>query len=362
MPEFIPGLKLSELFYRKAVKPILDEHFRGLKYSAALLGFGSDVLGYDTPISTDHMWGPRLYLFIEQADYQSLAARIIQQLGESLPRTFYGYPTNFGPPDTIGVRLVEYSESGPVKPFIEIRTLKEYFEDYVGFNPYKDLELLDWLTIPEQKLLAATKGQVFYDGLQELNLIRQKLAYYPRDIWLYLLAAQWARISEEEAFVGRCGDVGDELGSQVIAARLVHDLMKLAFLMERQYAPYSKWFGTAFSRLNCAIKLGPALEAVLQSSNWNAREARLSVAYQIVARMHNALGITPPLQTAVSTYYNRPYLVIHGERFAEEIKRAIKDEAVKNLEFPIGAIDQFVNSTEVLSHPQLCAKIKAIYI
>ena len=32
------------------------------------------------------------------------------------------------------------------------------------------------------------------------------------ELWLYRLACQWKRISQEEAFMGRCADVGDELG------------------------------------------------------------------------------------------------------------------------------------------------------
>src|SRR5207245_8017747 len=133
----------------------------------------------------------------------------------------------------------------------------------------------------------------------ELELIRQKLKYYPPDVWLWLLSAQWERISQEEAFVGRCGEVGDELGSRLIAGRLVHHLMKLCFLMERRYAPYSKWFGTAFSRLESAYALSPVLDKVLSSASWQEREAHLSEAYRIVAERHNALGITRPLETKV---------------------------------------------------------------
>jgi hypothetical protein len=47
---------------------------------------------------------------------------------------------------------------------------------------------------------------------------------------------------------GRCAEVGDELGSRVVAARLVREVMHLAFLLEQQYLPYSKWLGTAFAR------------------------------------------------------------------------------------------------------------------
>ena len=91
--------------------------------------------------------------------------------------------------------------------------------------------------------------EVFHDGLDELESVRRKFHYYPRDVWLYQLAAQWIKIFEDREFVSRCGDVGDELGSMIIAARQVKNLMRLCFLMERKYAPYTKWFGTAFSRL-----------------------------------------------------------------------------------------------------------------
>ncbi len=47
MPEFIPGLKLCEAFYWQAVRPILDAAFPGLAHTSALIGYGSDVLGYD---------------------------------------------------------------------------------------------------------------------------------------------------------------------------------------------------------------------------------------------------------------------------------------------------------------------------
>ena len=71
-PAFVPGLELCEAFYREAVRPILDAGFPGLTHAAALIGDGSDVLGYDTPVSRDHQWGPRLILFLSAADHGSL--------------------------------------------------------------------------------------------------------------------------------------------------------------------------------------------------------------------------------------------------------------------------------------------------
>jgi hypothetical protein len=48
----------------------------------------------------------------------------------------------------------------------------------------------------------------------------------------------------------------------------VLDLMRLCFLMGRQYAPYSKWFGTAFTQLACAADLSPVLWKALQTETW----------------------------------------------------------------------------------------------
>ena len=147
-----------------------------------------------------------------------------------------------------------------------------------------------------------------------------------------MLAVQWTRISEEEAFVGRTGHVGDELGSQIVAARLVREIIKLSFLIERTYAPYSKWLGTAFSRLEIAESLNPILRRTLLAKTWKTREKWLSQAYSLMAARHNAMKITEPLSTNTTDYYSRPYSVIFAERFAQAIKRSIKDRQVKKLD------------------------------
>jgi hypothetical protein len=72
---------------------------------------------------------------------------------------------------------------------------------------------------------------------------------------------------------------------------LVLELMRLCFLMERQYAPYSKWFGTAFSGLACASTLSPILSTAVRADTWRERENALIAAYREVASMHNALRI-----------------------------------------------------------------------
>jgi hypothetical protein len=362
MPNFIPGLELSRLFYEENVQPVLTREFPQLPYSAALLGSGSEVLGFDTPRSTDHHWGPRVLLFLYESDFPRYADEIRERMRFQLPARFRGYSTSYREaPNEPGVMLFEEVDAGPVNHRVEMHTLRDFFEQQLGLDPYDDLTPVDWLTVSEQRLLTVTAGAVYHDGLGELEALRSKFAYYPRDVWLYLLAAQWQRISQEEPFVGRTGDVGDELGSQIIAARLVRDLMRLCFLMEQTYAPYPKWFGTAFSRLEIGSALALPFDRVLHSRDWHEREKYLSVAYTIVAEKHNSLGITEPLSTEVSPFHGRPYLIIHGDVFAEAIQDAIEDPAVRALPSFLGSVDQYVDSTDVLSYPRRYRKLDALY-
>ena len=361
MQDFTPGLKLSELFYSEAAKPILEAFFPQLSYSAALIGWGSEVLGYDDVQSSDHHWGPRFFLFLSTEDHEKHQDAISETFSQNLPHRFRGYSTSFGDPDEIGVRLPKDTEDGPVKHMIHIETIENFFGWYFGFDPFETLTAADWLSFSEHKLLAVTGGRVFHDGLGRLEAVRQKFHYYPHDVWLYQLAAQWIKIFEDREFVSRCGHVGDELGSTIIAARQVKNLMRLCFLMERKYAPYTKWFGTAFSRLECAPELDPIFKDVLTSVTWKEREANLARAFRVIARMHNALKITPPVVEDVRNYFGRPYIVFDSPDLVRDILTNITDEEVKAIKHGLGSVNQFVDSTDQLSHNFLRKMLKQLY-
>lgn len=363
MPTFIPGLELNALFYQEVVAPLLAAHFPDLAYSASLIGYGSDVLGYDTAMSTDHNWGPRLQLFLRPADHAAQRDAIDLMLRRALPATFRGYAVNFSEPDLAdgGTQRMDATPVTEVRHLLEITTIPTYFQRYLGRDPYAPVEALDWLTLGEQKLLEVTAGRVYHDGLGELIPLREKFAYYPHDVWLYRLAAQWTRIAQEEAFMGRCGDVGDELGSHLVAARLVREVMRLGFLLERRYAPYSKWFGTAFSKLPCGPQLTPLLNQVLDTHPWQVRQEPLCQAYVILAEKQNALGIAERVEPTITDYFNRPYKVIFAGRFADALKAAITDEAIKALPGDIGGADQLVDSTDVTSNAAVMQQLRGLY-
>jgi len=163
-------LKLSELFYTEAAKPILETLFPQVSYSAALLGWGSEVLGYDDIQSSDHHWGPRFLLFLSPEHHHKYKNSIAKALSDNLPHRFRGYPTSFGEPDAIGVRLPKETEVGPVNHMILFETIESFFGWYLGCNPYQSLTAADWLSFSEHKLLAVTSGQVFMTALANLKI------------------------------------------------------------------------------------------------------------------------------------------------------------------------------------------------
>jgi hypothetical protein len=235
VPRFIPGLELARAFYDETVAPLLG----GAEHTAALLGWGSDVLGFDTARSADHGWGPRLQVFVERDSVEPVRHAI----DAGLPDRFREWPTRFG------------WDAVPVSHHVEVAPLGEWLHEQLGFDALRGVSVVDWLAIPQQILLEITAGAVFHDHSGELAAVRDALAWYPDDVWMWLLACQWRRIDQEEPFVGRTAEVEDELGSRVIATRLARDAMRLGFLLERRYAPYSKWLGSAFSQLESPGRL-----------------------------------------------------------------------------------------------------------
>ena len=360
---FISGRELNRAHYNEIVAPIISADFPKLRYSAGLIGPGSDVLGYDSERSTDHSWGPRLLLFLAEDDLHSIARSLRERLSARLPATYRGFATSFANP-VKGVEEIGPGAAGRATHRIEIHSLRHFVRGMLNIDLAVPLKNVDWLLMPQEQLLEVTCGEIYRDDFGELARLRATLAWYPTDVWMLLMAAQWKRVAQEEPFVARCGEAGDELGSRIVTGRLVRDLVRLCFLIERRYAPYSKWLGTAFSRLKCGPQLNEMLLGALGANSWHERENHLCAAYETVARLHNALEVTPRLDEKVRGFHDRPYRVLDAERFSLALIESIEDLELRQICLTtglIGAIDQFADSTDLLDRPELCAKLEVLF-
>lgn len=346
------GIELSRRFYAEIVRPWLAEIAPGLPHAAALVGYGSELLGFDDELSRDHNWGPRVHIFLTRDRFERQARRLVSAFAAAAPESYLGEPIgwrNRPHPPAGGDDAVVALEHG-----LEVHTVEGTLDRILGVRAVDDLGPIEWLGFPEQRLLAFTAGAVFHDDDGRLTAARERLHYLPRDVWLHKLACQWRRIAEEQAFVGRAGQVGDELGSQVIAGRLVHDVMRLAFLLERRYAPYAKWFGSGFARLPLAKALVPHLRAALAAEAWEARGNALAAAYLELAHK-NALGLAP-FEPVIGPYFERPFTTINTDDAIAALVAAIEDPSMRARPI-IGSIDQISGLTPVLEDPALTQRI-----
>lgn len=314
MTDVVHGLQLSRQLYVELVRPLLDQHLPGLAHGAALLGRGSEVLGFDDAVSTDHDWLARVQLFVAddvRDEVDDVVCRVV-------PTDFRGH--------SVG---------------LEVTTVRAFFLDQLALDVDREISAADWLTFPEHVLRTLTAGAVFHDEVG-LGAVRERLAYYPHDVWRYLMVAGWWRIGPEANLVGRVGSVGDELGSALIGARLVADVMRLCFLLERRYAPYSKWFGTAFAWLTCAPAMTPLLQRVVRAEGWREREEALLVVHDELVGLHDALGLTEPATRSVEQMWGRPFRA-GWSNCAELLRAQIHDPDIVRVaeRWPVGPVDQF---------------------
>jgi hypothetical protein len=126
---FVPGAELSRAFYDEVVRPVLGDRPHG----AALLGWGSDVLGYDTERSSDHGWGPRVMVFLEE---EAAVEAVRRSVSARLPEEFWGWPVRFG---WDGVEVSDH---------VTVTTLRRWLVEHLGVDASAGMSTLDWLLTP----------------------------------------------------------------------------------------------------------------------------------------------------------------------------------------------------------------------
>lgn len=326
------GLAVSRSYFVELVAPTIRQHLPELRYAAARVGAGSEVLGLDDEMSRDHDWGLRLQLFVPDADVTHLQS----MLDKRLPDQFRGHPVRFG-----------FSGDPAVRLRIDVQTVGSLLAARLGFDPRHAPSAMDWLSLTGQAVLEITAGEVFRDDLGDLTSLREALSWYPEEVWRHVIACDWQRIDQELPLMQRAGDRGDDLGSRVIAARLVDTTMHLGFLLCRRWAPYPKWRGTLFTRLPLPSEVAPALSHTLLATTWQERAACLSTALDALADHQGRHGI-PTSWPACVPFHDRPYGHV-DDSMVPRLLDSIRDPAVRALPAGLGSIEQRSDNVDLLT-------------
>ncbi len=284
---FIHSLELSRMLYEEHIEPLMAARFPDLKYAAATMGMCSEILGLDDEVSTDHEWGPRVQVLLSEQDHARYAKELVAAFREVFPPTFHGLDMMWRQP---GVDVHDTREKALYHVWAGTVSGALGFCGGLEALPLQDT---DWLAVSEQHLLEFTSGVVYRDDVGELTQAREQLAYYSDDVLRFLLTCEWNAVGGDWFPIGRIGSRGDSLGLRLQAGKVVQHLMRLAYMVSRQYAPYKKWFGTLFRGLPVAPALEPVLMDLFQEADWQQVEENICAAASILLQQQNRLGIAP---------------------------------------------------------------------
>lgn len=337
------GIELARAYYEDVVGPIVTGRFPQLAYAAARLGSGSDALGLDDEMSRDHDWGLRVNLLVDQASVDDVR----RHLEAVLPPDYAGWPTRFATTWDPAV-VMRVQVDAPV----------DFLRSRLGIDPTSGLSTVEWLSLTGQAVLEVTTGEVFADTEGVLTTARERLRWYPDDLWRYVIAADWARLAQELPVASRAGQRGDDLGSRVVMGRLVSAAIHLAFLLERRWPPYAKWLGTVFQSLACSAAVARPLEMAMAGATWQEREAGLAHATDLLLERQRALGL-PTASSAVQRFYDRPLRGVRTQ-VAQRLLDSVEDQDVRDLPAGVGSVEQWVDNVDVLvDHERRLALVRA---
>ena len=289
---------------------MLEQDFpRLLPYLAAgLFGSGSECLGYDDECSQDHDFEPGFCLFLPGEDtVDRRSAFLLERAYARLPRSFRGYSRSVMLP-------VGGARHGVLRT-------AEFFLKTAGTEDGR-LSTEQWLTLPEQALLEATNGELFFDSLGEVTQIRDALRYFPEDVRRKRLAGQLLLMAQAGQYnFERCLRHGETGAAQLAACEFVNSALAAVFLLNRRYRPYYKWSFRALRALPALSALAAPLEVILSGGSTSPAEGKKREIEQV------ASAVAAALRAQELTHVPGNDL----ERHAYAVNDRIADPAIRNL-------------------------------
>ncbi len=250
------GLELAKQYYEAYGIEMLREQFADvLPYLAiGLAGSGSECCGYDDETSQDHDFEPGFCIFLpEEAVIDRRTEFLLERAYAKLPKEFMGY-------ERTPLNPVGGNRHGVLR-------MEEFFLTKTG-TPDGNLSPKQWFYVPEQSLLEATNGAVFADPYGQFTAIREKLHYFPEDVWRKKLAGHLLLMGQAGQYnYPRCIARGETAAAQLAVFEFVQSALHIIYLLNHAYMPYYKWCFRGLQHLPRLGELAKDLEYLISSGN-----------------------------------------------------------------------------------------------
>jgi len=344
----VKGVDLSRRYFQKVGLPALRQHFPGWvdRVACGLIGPGSDVFGYDDEISRDHNWGPRFWVVLSPEDYGAIGRQMTERLLAELPADFEGY----------GIR--EFP-SGKGERHVRVWDVRDMCESMLGYADVPEDDV-SWLGIAEHRLFELHAGEVWHDPQRLLIGLRERTSYFPEMVWRKRMAFFWEGVFFADNFV-RCAVRGERVAEQMYLGWALHCIMRLAFMLNRRYAPYRKWLHRAFRELpRLASEIDPLLTIMMEGESAQAKRQAFRAALDVLGRATNGLGIVEPQPLDGGPAYLDSGAGFNCYGFATAIQKSITGPLSK-LAYHDGAPDQWAFDLGTAKPPEYPAIVRALF-
>lgn len=215
------GMKIARDFFKNEVFPIFKEKFPNLieKVAFGLVGQGSECFGFDDNISTDHDFGKRCCIWLDN----KISLEIKRNIEKSLIN---------------------------INGKIQVYYIGEFYKYYTLFESGpKTLE--QFKKVPSDLLATATNGEVFYDILGEFTEIRERLLkFYPQDLIYKKMAFCLNKIAQSGQYnYNRCLKRKNFIGCEMALSEFIKYYCHFWHLVNKKYMPFYKWYKNSLESL-----------------------------------------------------------------------------------------------------------------
>lgn len=231
------GIELSRRYYEAYGREMLESFPDLLPHIAVGVGgSGSEWIGFDDETSHDHDFGPGFTVYLPEEEIVTRRQEfLLERAYEKLPKEFLGYTRERMSP-------VGGNRFG-------VRRASDFFESVLG-TPSGELDPSDFLRLPEQYLIEATNGAIFYDGSGAFTAKKKALSVMPEDVRLKKIAGTLVTIGQAGSYnFFRCVRHGESGAAQLALSEFASSALHLAFLLNHCYMPFYKWCFRAASGL-----------------------------------------------------------------------------------------------------------------
>jgi len=249
----IKGLELSKKYFEAFGKPILLKNFSHLleKIACGMAGDGSECLGLDDEISTDHDFAPGFCIFITE-DVSEADAKALASMYENLPKKY------------MGKRRLETIEG---QGRVGVIRIKDFLKKATGFD-HIPKGSNEWQYTVDENLVTFVNGEIFMDKAGIMTKLRKHINEdQPMFVYCRKLAMQLELMAKHGQYsYKRALDRGDMTSALLSKAEFLKATMRCINILNRKYAPYSKWLRKSLDALKCTNSLKEDIDQLSASA------------------------------------------------------------------------------------------------